>query len=105
MGYRNIVVEGDSTLIINRMKKMNLKTKWDKLSHRWTTKRQIQEIGYLIHNFDYIMTSHVRREGNRVVDFLANSGCSHENEPLEKIWSIQPKDEWLQPLEEILEQD
>jgi hypothetical protein len=33
MGYKNIVVEGDSRLVINTVKKLNQGTKWEKLSH------------------------------------------------------------------------
>ena len=36
-----------------------------------------------IKKFDYIIITHVRREGNRAADLLENCGCAHLNEPIE----------------------
>lgn len=58
MGYKNILVEGDSRLVINTVKKLNQGTKWEKLSHSWRITRLIQEIGNLLINFNYTMTPH-----------------------------------------------
>lgn len=72
LGYRDLEVEGDSSLVINTMEKLNNGTKWDKLSQSWRTTRLFQETGEIIPKFDYIQVRHAGREGNKGVDFLAN---------------------------------
>ena len=78
MGYRNLEVEGDSSLDINIVAKLNSGTKWDKLSQSWRTTSLIEEIGEIIPKFDYIQVKHVRRDGNKGDYFLANRGCNDQ---------------------------
>jgi len=103
--YKHVEVEGDSSLFINTMRKLNNGTPWDKLSQSWRTSRLIQEIGELIHKFNYLVIRHVRREGNKAAYFLANWGCNQQHGPMERVWPMQPKDDRLKPLEDILQQD
>ena len=57
--------------------------KWGKLSQRWCTYSHLQGLEDTNKKFDYIIITHVRREGNRAADLLENCGCAHLNEPIE----------------------
>lgn len=105
LGYKNIVVEGDSKQVINTVKKLNHGVKWDKLSHNWRTTILVQEIGKLLQNYDYIITNHVRRDGNRETNFLSYWGCWNRNDPLYLTWPPQSMKGRFNSLEAILEQD
>lgn len=104
-GYKHVEVEGDSSLVINTMRKLNNGTPWDKISQSWRIACVIQGIGELILKFNYLVIRHVRREENKATDFLANWGCNQQHGPMEIIWPMQPWDDRLKPLEEILQQD
>jgi len=97
------MVEGDSSLVKNMLAKLNNGTKWDKLSQSLRITQLIQEIEEIIYKFDYILVRHVRREGNNADEFLANWGCNHQNNKLEKRCPIQPFDQNFKILREILE--
>ena len=88
LGYKNVEVEGDSSLVINTVRKLNNGTSWDKLSQSWRTTRLIQEIGDLIHKFNYLIIRHVRTEGNKAANFLANWDCNQQHGTMEQFWPI-----------------
>lgn len=83
LGYEKLVIEGDSELVTNTLKTLNQGTKWGKLSQRWNNSSHVQGLEDTNKKFDYIIITHVRREGNITVDLLENCGCSHLNEPIE----------------------
>lgn len=70
--YKQLEVEGDSLLVINMMRKLYNGKAWDKLTHSWRIASLIQELGEIIKRFDYMIIKHVKREGNKADDFLAN---------------------------------
>lgn len=72
-----IFVEGDSSLVINTIKKLHQGIQWEKISKRWKTSRVIQEISEIISGFNYIIPSHVISTRNEATNFLANWGCLH----------------------------
>ena len=57
--FQKIEVEGDSTLVIDIVKKLQQGTQWDKLIQSWRTIQLVQEIGHLIQEIDYIIPTHV----------------------------------------------
>lgn len=67
------------------LKKFNQGMKWDKLSQRWRTASHVQGLEDTIRKFDYIIITHVRREGNKVADLLENYGFTQPNEPIKLI--------------------
>ncbi|CAI0468084.1 unnamed protein product [Linum tenue] len=67
-GYRKVLLQLDSTTAINII-----------TSHEQTEDRYhnlIQQLQGLIHRNWEVRISHIYREGNKVVDFLANKGHS-----------------------------
>ena len=70
LGYKMLVIEGDSQLVMNTLKKLNQGTKWGKLSQRWHTSSHVQGLEDTNKKFDYIIITHVRREGIRAADLL-----------------------------------
>jgi len=74
-GYKNLEIEGDSQIVIEIMKKLNNGKSWERITNSWRTARIVQEIAELIKRMDYKSFNHVRRNGNRAADLLANWGC------------------------------
>lgn len=73
-GYNNLEVQGDSQMVTNIMKKLINGTSWDKVMQRWRTTSLVQDLETISKRLEYMTIKHVRREGNKAVDFLANWG-------------------------------
>lgn len=94
-GYRNLEIEGDSQITIEILKKLNNGKNWERITTSWRTARIIQEIAELIKRIDYKTFYHVRRNGNRAADFLANWGCKDRNNKVDNQWIVRrPSREW-----------
>jgi len=72
--YNNLEVEGDSQLVVQILKKLNNGASWDKVSKSWRTANLIQDLEIILKRFEYITIKHVRREANKITDFLENWG-------------------------------
>lgn len=94
-GYNNLEVEGDSQMAIHVTKKLNNGTSWDKVTQSWRTASLIQELEIILKRFEYMIIMHVRREGNRAANFLANWG-SQELEPLRMILNHDNHEDTIQ---------
>jgi len=75
--FQKLVMEGDSTLVINIMKKLQQGTHWEKISKSWRTTRLVQEIGILVKGITYLISTHVPRLRNAAGDFLSNWVCGN----------------------------
>lgn len=67
LGYLKGHVEGDSSLIINaciQRKTLN-----------WRINYVLRQVWSLLDSFEAFHISHTYREGNKMVDILANMGC------------------------------
>lgn len=80
------MIEGDSNLVIDALKKLNYNSSSEKISHGWRIALFVQNIGEILPWFDYIIPSHVRREGNKAVYFLVNWGCLNIKRTLDSPW-------------------
>lgn len=78
MGYKNVVVEGDSSLVINTLAKLNNGTTWINLSQIWRKTHLIKEIGEFTQKFDHIMVQHVRQEGNKGANILETGDATNK---------------------------
>lgn len=77
----NIIIEADSELIINSVKKIGNGLALDKVSRHWRLLQVYQRIQSHLQNMRTLTFIHVRRTSNRLVDILANEGmlCSKRN--------------------------
>lgn len=91
--------------MVDIIKKLIQGFHWEKLSHSWHISHLVQEFGEILPSFDYLLTSHVRYEGNRVSDFLANWSCAHLGITIEMKWPPNPLENDLIPLQAILKKD
>jgi len=104
-GLRKMVVEGDSSLVIDTNKKLNQGSQWENISKSWRNSRLIQDINELIQDFEYIIPTHSRRNGNKVADFLANWGCLHPGVNIDNPWINENGEAGMYQLTLTLNQD
>lgn len=88
------IVEGDSELVTNILRKLQQGIPWEKITHSWRTATLIQEVGQLIQQIQYLLPGHIKRKGNTTTDYLANWACQHpdryiECNPTEAIWNVE----------------
>jgi len=92
-GYRNLEIEGDSQIIIEVLRKMDNGKDWEQVAKSWRMVGLIQDMANTLKCIDYKIISHVKREGNKATDFLANWGCQEGK--VDSIWpTIMNKPEW-----------
>eukprot|EP00253_Pinus_taeda_P033746 PITA_33746 len=85
-GYKNLEIEGDSQMAIEILKKPNNKNNWEQVTNSWRTAGIIQEIAELMKGVEYNIFKHVKRNGNRAADFLANWGCKGRDGKVDNQW-------------------
>eukprot|EP00253_Pinus_taeda_P015705 PITA_15705 len=88
-GYRKLEIEGDSTMVINAIRQLIQGKSWEKVVESWRSASTVRDIGELLKNIDFMITSHVRREGNKPADCLANWGSNERMEPIDDSWTNQ----------------
>ncbi|GLJ55368.1 hypothetical protein SUGI_1188390 [Cryptomeria japonica] len=67
LNFKYLHIEGDSAIVINACK-----ARKDDNWHFWYI---LEQIWTLLDTFEHLIISHVYREGNALVDCLANMGC------------------------------
>lgn len=85
-GYTQLEIEGDSQLVIEIPRKLNNGKDWEQVAKSWRTTRLIQDLANIMKCVDYKIFNHVRRDGNKVADFLANWGCNEQDGKVDSIW-------------------
>lgn len=65
----------------------------------------IQDLETIIKRIDYKIIKHVRRDGNKAADFLANWGSNEQGGKLDSIWSTRLEEPRMDPLKTIITQD
>eukprot|EP00253_Pinus_taeda_P003542 PITA_03542 len=88
-GYMKLEIEGDSNLVIETIRKLNNGEAWEQVLKSWRTAGLIQDLAETIKRIEYKVIHHVRREGNRAADFLANWGCNEPDGTMDSIWPTQ----------------
>jgi len=69
-----LVVEGDSKIILRMAEKVQSGQPAQKVSNSWRLEGRIEQLGGMLKESDACTWSHVRRNGNKVADRLANLG-------------------------------
>ena len=92
--YQRVIVEGDSAMVTEILKKLQKGRPWEKISQSWRTTSLIEEISHLVKRIEYIIPSHVLRKGNKAADYMENWGCQNvdrpiEGSPVDPIWDIE----------------
>ena len=86
----NTIIKADLELIINSVKRLGTGTAPDKVSRHW----RLLQVYYRIQSHLRILRTlrflHVRRDANRVADWLANEGvrCTKDNKCC--LWELVP---------------
>lgn len=104
-GYRKVEIEGDSTLVIETIRKLNDGKTWEQVTKSWRTACLIQEMENSMKHIEYKVIHHVRREGNRAADYFTNWGCNDPNGKVDNIWSAQMEGTRWEELNTIKKQD
>lgn len=86
-----LIVEGDSQILINIATKLQQGTSVHKVSSSWRLATRLESLKQWLENHPTISFKHIRREGNKPVDLMANLGVEREKDffegPLQSIAS------------------
>jgi len=78
--YSPLIVEGDSQIIINMVSKIQQGSDVQKVSSNWRMVTRLELLQQWLRNNKAISFKHIRREGNKLADFLANLGVDRGKE-------------------------
>lgn len=88
-GYMKLEIEADSDLVIETIRKLNHGKSWERVAKSWRMAGLIQDLEESMKHIEYKVIHHVRREGNRPADYLANWGCNEPDGKVDTIWTSQ----------------
>eukprot|EP00253_Pinus_taeda_P005455 PITA_05455 len=103
--YRYLEIEGDSQITIEMLRKLKDGQGWDKVAKSWRTAAIIQDIEETLNRIEYKTINHVRRDGNKAADFLANWGSKEAGSKLDTSWTSLERDQNWAGLKTILIRD
>jgi ribonuclease HI len=78
--YHQVIVEGDSQIIIQLITKILHGEHPRRISPSWRLSGLLEDFGAIVHPNLTIIPSHVKREANKVADHLANAGVETKSE-------------------------
>lgn len=85
-GCTLLTVEGDSQLIIHHTTRLLCGSSLSRLSANWRLDHLAKQLRDLLTSFSVLQASHVRREANKVADYLANQGVANPNSSIDSPW-------------------
>lgn len=88
---QNIIIEADSELIINSVKRICCGTEPKKVSSHWRLIQVFQRIQFHLLDLHTVSFTHVRRTANKVVNILANQGVVCTKNMVKLIWREMPQ--------------
>jgi ribonuclease HI len=83
---KNIIVEGDSMLVINTVRKLQNDTKVGKIQRHWRLAYYLQKIQEHLQTGITVELHWVRRSANGLADRIANEGVDKEGSDLDATW-------------------
>jgi ribonuclease HI len=104
-GMVNVIVEGDSTLVINTTKKLQYGTKVGKVLRHWRLAHSLQRIRKHLQTLNTIEFRWIRRSANALADRLANEGVNSEGYVLDEVWSRIPRGQLRSDCIHLVERD
>ena len=78
MGKIPLVVEGDSKIIINIACRLQAGSLTSQVSKNWRWESRLNALRQILKGEEYFLLMHVKQEGNRVADAMANTGVESE---------------------------
>jgi ribonuclease HI len=90
----NTIVEGDSTLVINTVKRLQNGTRVGKIQRHWRLAHSLQKIQEHLRTMNTVELCWVRRSTNGLADRIANEGVSKEGPELDTTWSNIPNSQF-----------
>jgi ribonuclease HI len=87
------------------LRKLKNGQRWDKVAKSWRTAAIIKDIEEMLNKIEYKTIKHVRRDGNKAADFLANWGSKEAGSKLDRSWSSLERDHSWEGLKTILNLD
>lgn len=75
----NVIIEADSELVINSVKRINDGATAEKISGHWRLQQVYQIIQACLRMLRTLRLVHVHREANKVVDWFANEGVRNKH--------------------------
>jgi ribonuclease HI len=87
----NTIVEGDSTLVINTVKRIQNDTRVGKVQKHWRLAHSLQKIQEHLQTINTVELRWVRRSANGLADRISNEGVSKEGPELDTTWSNIPQ--------------
>jgi len=79
----NTIMEGDSTLVINIVKRIQNGTRVGKIQRHWRLAHSLQKIQEHLQTMNIVELHSVRRSANGLADKIANEGVSKEGPELD----------------------
>jgi ribonuclease HI len=86
----NTIVEGDSTLFINTMKRLQNDTRVGRVQKHWRLAHSLQKIQEHLQTINTIELCWVRRSTNGLADRISNEGVIKEGPKLDTTWTNIP---------------
>lgn len=98
-------IEGDSQILINMAKQLQNGTHARKVANSWRREARLEAIEHLLHNNEAIIFNHIRREGNKVADLLANLGVEARHTMLSSTTDIIQNHDHAQEFTKLVQSD
>jgi len=77
--FHSLEVEGDSQILINMAKNILNGSHAKKIATSWRLEARLEAIELELHRNRAITFTHIKREGNKVADFMANVGVENDH--------------------------
>ena len=87
----NVIVEADSKITINSVKRINCGTRPKKVFNRWKLIMVYQRIHVHLQGLRTVSFNHVRRSANKLADLLANQGVNNAGCGMANKWQGIPQ--------------
>jgi ribonuclease HI len=104
-GYDNLIIEGDSQIIINMFKILQHGSSTLKIKKLWHLEASLEAIQQMFAFMPMIIPRHVKRSTNNIEDQLANEILRIKEDSWEKPWSPSEDKGFSQPYATIARQD
>jgi ribonuclease HI len=101
----NTIVEGDSMLVINTVRKLQNGTRMGKIQKHWRLAQSLQRIQEHMQSGIAVELHWVRRSANGLADRIANEGADGVGPELDTIWSNIPSGQFRTDCTQIAVKD
>eukprot|EP00253_Pinus_taeda_P032540 PITA_32540 len=104
-GLTPLIVQGDSQILINMATKIQQGTEAQKVSRSWRMVTRLELLQSWLRDNRAITFNHIRREGNKLADFLANLGVDKGKDHFEGLLQGNVSETEWSTFQDILRND